>query len=78
MCRWADDYEQRQQTPTPPPTEFQLINQRWVEACEAAAAKCPLQFQQELMSLIFLGQSLMSETRITAEINTAKETINAL
>lgn len=61
---------------TAEPTEFQKINAEWVEICEAAIKKCPIDFLGPFNEVMFAGQHLITEARITAQINGARETLD--
>lgn len=55
--------------------QFQAINREWVSECETALKACPAEFTQRFIAIMFLGQSLITETRIVAAIDGAKEEV---
>jgi len=57
-------------------TEFQKINQEWVKGCEIAMSKCPGDFITHLTELMFLGQRLITEARIVAQIDAHKAALS--
>ena len=69
MCRWANERERRMA----PQTDFESINREWVIECERAMAECPAGFLSRFTELMLIGQRLITEARVTAQIDAAKD-----
>lgn len=61
-----------------PLTDAQQINRTWLEACESALDRCPTEFVQQFTAIMFLGQGLITESRITAQIEAHKTALSIL
>lgn len=53
--------------------EFATINAEWVKVCEVAMEDCPASFLRTFTEVMFVGQRLITETRIRAQMNAATE-----
>lgn len=56
-------------------TEQQEINRQWTDACAIALDACPTEFVARFTEIMFLGNRLITEARISAEIDSAKDEI---
>ena len=56
-----------------PQTDFERINREWVTECERAMTQCPAGFLSRFTELMFVGQRLITEARVTAQVDAAKE-----
>ena len=61
-----------------PLTDAQIINRQWLGACESALAQCPTEFISQFTQIMFLGQSLINESRITGQIEAHKTALSML
>jgi hypothetical protein len=53
--------------------EQQRILSDWVAACETALKDCPASFLPQFTELMFLGQRLITEARVIAQMNTPRD-----
>ena len=59
-------------------TDAQKLNQQWVDACSSALDECPPSFFVKFTEIMFLGQRLITESRVTAGIEAHMTALNTL